>query len=252
MSQSSRPIVGINMDLHYPQKNKQGQLRLASGYCDRILEAGGFPIVMPAFTKDADLDAFLSMVDGMVMTGGADMDPRRNSQPMHPSVRMIPERREDSDRLLVRKLIETKKPLLGIGLGMQQINVALGGSLFLHLPEELPKALPHFDASDDFHRHLALIKADTYLMEIYGGEEMRINSNHHQAVKNLGNGLRVCAVAPDGVIEAIEYMDPSWFCIGVQWHPQSDNATALDTQLFECFVQACAGGYVEREVELAA
>ncbi|MBJ7345355.1 MAG: gamma-glutamyl-gamma-aminobutyrate hydrolase family protein, partial [Gemmataceae bacterium] len=110
MSQSNRPIVGINMDLHYPQKNKQGQLRLASGYCDRILEAGGLPIVMPAFTKDADLDAFLAMVDGMVMTGGADMDPRRNNQSMHPSVRMIPERREDSDRLLVRKLIETKKP----------------------------------------------------------------------------------------------------------------------------------------------
>jgi len=139
MSQSNRPIIGINMDLHYPQKNKQGQLRLASGYCDRILEAGALPIVMPAFTKDADLDAFLAMVDGMVMTGGADMDPRRNSQPMHPSVRMIPERREDSDRLLVRKLIEMKKPLLGIGLGMQQINVALGGNLFLHLPESCPK-----------------------------------------------------------------------------------------------------------------
>lgn len=252
MSHSSRPIVGINMDLHYSQKGKQGLFRLASGYCDRILEAGAIPIVLPSFTKDADVDALLSMVDGVVMTGGADMDPRRNNQSMHPSIRMIPERREDSDRLLVRRVIEMRKPLLGIGLGMQQINVALGGNLFLHIPEELPKAMPHFDASDDCHRHLAMIKPDTHLMEIYGDEEMRINSSHHQAVKNLGRGLRVSAVAPDGVVEAIEYVDPSWFCIGVQWHPQSDNATALDTQLFECFVQACAGKFAEQEVELAA
>ncbi len=252
MSNFSRPFIGINLDLFKNPKSKQSLFRLASGYCDRILEAGAVPILMPAFTKEQDYDAVLEKVDGVIMTGGADMDPRRNNQAMHPSARLIPERREDSDRILVRKMIESKKPLLGIGLGMQQINVALGGNLFLHLPEEMPKALPHFDVTDEFHRHLALLKPNTYLMEIYGTEEMRINSNHHQAIKKLGNGLRVGATAPDGVIEAIEFIDPSWFCIGVQWHPESDAATALDTQLFECFVQACAGKFVEQEVELVA
>jgi putative glutamine amidotransferase len=75
--------------------------------------------------------------------------------------------------------------------------------------------------------------------EIYGGGEIRVNSDHHQAVRSVGEGLRVSARSPDGVIEAIESTDPNWFCVGVQWHPESETASALDMQLFECFVQAC-------------
>jgi putative glutamine amidotransferase len=75
--------------------------------------------------------------------------------------------------------------------------------------------------------------------EIYGAGEIRVNSAHHQAVRQVGKGMRVAAVAPDGVIEAIETTDASWFCVGVQWHPESETASALDSQLFECFVQAC-------------
>ena len=74
--------------------------------------------------------------------------------------------------------------------------------------------------------------------EIYGGGEIRVNSAHHQAVRQVGAKLRVSALAPDGIIEAIEALDPNWFCVGVQWHPESDTASALDMQLFECFVQA--------------
>jgi putative glutamine amidotransferase len=85
-----------------------------------------------------------------------------------------------------------------------------------------------------------MLEPNTKIDEVYGGGELRVNSGHHQAVKTLAAGMRVGALAPDGIIEAIESTDPNWFCIGVQWHPESDTASALDMQLFECFVQAAA------------
>src|SRR5262249_50886357 len=130
-------------------------------------------------------------------------------------------------------------PVLAIGLGMQQLNVTLGGTLYLHLPEELPRAMPHRDPTGQAHRHLVLVEPGTRLEEIYGGGEIRVNSSHHMAVRQLGTGLRAAALAPDGVIEAVETTDSHWFCIGVQWHPESESSSALDQQLFECFLQAC-------------
>src|SRR5207248_7095052 len=141
--------------------------------------------------------------------------------------------------LLVRKLLARRLPLLAVGLGAQQLNVACGGTLYLHLPADLPRAMPHRDPTGGPHRHAVLLEPGTRIEEIYGGGEIRVNSAHHQAVRQVGEGLRAGALAPDGVIEAIEATDPNWFCIGVQWHPESDSASALDTQLFECFVQAC-------------
>jgi putative glutamine amidotransferase len=139
----------------------------------------------------------------------------------------------------VRLLIARQIPLLAIGVGMQQLNAALGGTLLLHLPEDLPRAMPHRDHTGGPHRHMVVIEPNTRMEEIYGAGEIRVNSAHHQAVRQVGAGLRTGAVAPDGVIEAIEATDPNWFCVGVQWHPESETASALDMQLFECFVQAC-------------
>ncbi|MSR30947.1 MAG: gamma-glutamyl-gamma-aminobutyrate hydrolase family protein [Gemmataceae bacterium] len=251
MTQENRPFIGINLDLLAGGKNRQGSYRLAAGYCDAILSAGGLPVPVPACSRESDLDTYLDMLSGFVLTGGADMDPRRNGQCMHPSVRLLASQREESDRKLVKKLLARKMPVLGIGLGMQQINVALGGSLYLHLPEEMPKSMPHLDNSDDFHRHLALIKPGTLLEEIYGGEELLVNSSHHQGVKTLGNNLRVCATAPDGVIEAIETVEVGWYFVGVQWHPEADSATALDKQLFENFLQASAALSLSPPLEIA-
>src|SRR5262249_40521649 len=157
-----------------------------------------------------------------------------------PAVQPMAERGEDSDRYVLRRVLERKLPVLGIGVGMQQINLALGGTLYLHLPEELPRAMPHKDPTGAAHRHLVMLEPGTRMEEIYGGGEVRGNSNHHMAVRQLGKGLRVGAKSPDGVIEAVEGTDANWFCVGVQWHPESETASALDMQLFESFVQACA------------
>jgi putative glutamine amidotransferase len=110
----------------------------------------------------------------------------------------------------------------------------------MHLPEDCPRSMPHCDPScHGPHRHLVNLQAGTRLEEIYGGTELLVNSNHHQAVRQIGPQFRVAATAPDGVIEAIEAVDQDWFCVGLQWHPEADSSSALDLQLFECFVQSC-------------
>jgi putative glutamine amidotransferase len=154
-------------------------------------------------------------------------------------VHPMAQRREEADRRLLRRLLARQTPLLAIGLGMQQLNVVQGGSLYLHLPDELPRSLPHRDPSGGAHRHSVLLEPGTRMEEIYGAGEIRVNSSHHQGIRQLGTGLRIGATSPDGVIEAIEALEPNWFCVGVQWHPEAESASALDLQLFECFVQAC-------------
>ncbi len=239
MAHQTRPFIGINMDFLPSGKHHHAHFRLPAGYVDSIFTAGGFPLLLPPLNKEKELNTFLDRVSGFVLIGGMDLDPRKHGLPTHPAVRLMPERRDENDRMLVRMLLERRLPILAVGVGMQQLNVACGGTLFLHLPEEMPRAMPHSDPSGGPHRHLVLLQPKTRLDEIYGGGELRVNSSHHQAVRQLGEGFRAGAIAPDGVIEAIETTDPSWFCTGVQWHPESETASALDMQLFECFVQAC-------------
>jgi putative glutamine amidotransferase len=239
MAPQTRPFIGINADFVPASKVIASHIRLGAGYLDTVVAAGGLPVVLPPLGKEVDREAWLERLDGFVLTGGLDLDPRRYCQAPHHSVQLLPERRDESDRLLVKRLLQQRVPILAIGLGMQQLNVACGGSLYVHLPEDLPRALPHRDPSGYPHRHTVLIEPNTRLEEIYGAGEVRVNSAHHQAVRQVGNGLRVSALAPDGVIEAIETTDPHWFCVGVQWHPESETASALDLQIFEAFIQAC-------------
>ena len=234
-----RPLIAVNTDFVAP-KTGIPFAKLNVGYIDAIIAAGGLPLVLPPLRKEnlADIDALLSQCAGIILTGGADMDPRRNGQAPTAAVNPMPARREDADRYLLAKIFEQKLTVLGIGVGMQQLNVFAGGTLHLHLPTDNPKAMPHFDQTGAPHRHMVLIEENTRLDDIYGTQELRVNSVHHQAVNQIGKRMRVAAKAPDGVIEAIEATDPNWFCVGVQWHPEADTASALDVQIFECFVQA--------------
>lgn len=239
MARPTRPLIGINGDFVAATKVAGAMVRIHSGYYEAIVNAGGLPLVVPPMCKEVELDALLDRFDGIVLTGGLDMDPRKIGQPPHSAIVPMPERRDDSDRVLVRRVVERQMPLLAVGQGLLQLNLACGGSIYQHLPEDQPRAMPHRDTSGGPHRHIVLLEPNTRIDEIYGGGELRVNSDHHQAVREIGSGLRAGARAPDGVIESIEAVDPNWFCVGVMWHPESESASALDAQLFECFIQAC-------------
>ncbi|MCZ2342898.1 MAG: gamma-glutamyl-gamma-aminobutyrate hydrolase family protein [Bacteroidales bacterium] len=237
----ARPLIGIAAD-YYTPKNGAPFARINAGYFDAILTAGGLPILLPPMQKEnfGELNTLLEMVSGIIMVGGLDLDPRRSGQPLTTAVHPMSARREDSDRYLMTRIVEKRMPLLAIGVSMQLLNIHFGGSLFLHLPTDNPKAMPHFDPSGGPHRHIVLVEPNSTLHDIYGATELRVNSGHHQAVDKIGKRLRVAARSPDGIIEAIEATDDTWFCIGTQWHPEADTASALDRQVFDCFVQASA------------
>jgi putative glutamine amidotransferase len=234
----TRPVIGINVDLVNASKTAGAYIRLAAGYFDKIYEAKGLPILLPPLNKDEALDELLDKVDGVILCGGGDLDPKRQNLPTHSTVVPMSARREENDFALLRKIMDRQMPVLGIGVGMQQINVAHGGTLLLHLPEDMPKSFPHYDPTGGPHRHIVNLEPKSRLEDIYGEGEIRVNSSHHQAVKKLGMNLRVSAKSPDEVIEAIESTDPDWYCVGVQWHPESETASALDMQLFESFIES--------------
>jgi putative glutamine amidotransferase len=239
----AKPLIGLNADFRNAQRGKEGRENpafsfVAAGYYDAIVKSGGIPLIVPPLENDEDVARILDVVDGMVLVGGADLDPRRDGFMMHPAVRLMDERREDFDRRLMEQIASRKLPVLGIGAGMQLLNVTLGGNLFLHLPEDNPRALPHKDLTDPHHRHALDVVPGTLMDRVYGEGELRVNSYHHMACDEIPTGFVVSARCPDGVVEAIESIRPDWWAVGVQFHPESSSASALDQRIFDEFCEA--------------
>jgi putative glutamine amidotransferase len=142
---------------------------------------------------------------------------------------------------LINSIADRRMPVFGIGVGMQLLNLSQGGSLFLHIAEDLPKALPHKDPLDPGHRHGLEVVPGTIMERVYGDGEIRVNSYHHMAIDDVAPGFHVTARAPDGVVEAIESSMDDWVALGTQFHPESDSASALDLRIFEEFIFAITG-----------
>jgi len=210
-----------------------------------VVAAGGIPVVIPPLADEDDLERVLHMLDGIILTGGADLDPRRDGFMLHPSIRTLDARRETFDRMLVQMAARKRIPVFGIGVGMQLLNLSQGGNLFLHIPEDLPKAVPHKDPIDPAHRHALEVVPGSIMERVYGEGEIRVNSMHHMAVDEVAPGFRVTARCPDGVVEAIESTQDAWFAFGTQFHPEADSASALDLRIFEEFLGGIRGEVVE-------
>ena len=236
-----KPLVGLNTDYRSARKDSPAFSFLCAGYYDSISKAGGVPLIVPVVEDMDDLDRILDLLDGFVMIGGADLDPRSDGFMLHPSVRTMDKRREEFDRKLMRRIAQRRMPVFGIGVGVQLLNITLGGSVFLHIPEDLPKALPHSDRMDPAHRHALEVTPGSIMERVYGEGEIRVNSMHHMAIDDLAPGFRVSAKCPDGVIEAIESTREDWFAMGTQFHPEADSASALDLRIFEEFLAGAMG-----------
>lgn len=244
----SKPVIGINCDFKAADRNKPGFAFLASGYFQSIQAAGGIPIVIPPTSDPDSISRVLDHVDGFMMIGGADLDPRNDGFMLHSSVRPMDPIRETSDRLLVAEIAERRIPLLAIGAGMQLLNIQQGGNLFLHIKEDLPSAVPHLDPHDPNHRHTLEVESDSLVGRVFGDGEIRVSSRHHMAIDEVAPGFRVTARCPDGVIEAIESEMMDWFAIGTQFHPECAAASALDVRIFEEFIEGiCAAREQEAE-----
>jgi putative glutamine amidotransferase len=192
------------------------------------------------------VDEALAGLDGLLMTGGEDVDPARYGEAAHSTVVDVERSRDDFEIGLVNAARARGLPLFAICRGIQVLNVACGGSLVQDLPSQVPGSLDH-QRSVPPHQsydlaHEIWIDKDTLLARLMndrlsGADTCDVNSRHHQAVKEVAAGLRVSATAPDGVIEAVE--DPAApFCLGVQWHPENFWRTGEFRALFEGFVEA--------------
>ncbi len=233
----TRPFIGINADYRRVQGNQPAFSYLASGYYDRIARAGGIPCILPPLEDERLIEPTVDRLDGLVLIGGADLDPRRDGFMLHPTVRPMEKRREVFDRALMSVAAERRLPVFGIGAGMQLINVSQGGNLFLHIAEDVPEAIPHRDAQDAGHRHSLVVAPGSIMSRVYGEGEIRVVSRHHMAIDELAPGFDVTARCPDGIIEAIESNQPDWFVMGTQFHPECDFASALDMRIFEEFIE---------------
>jgi putative glutamine amidotransferase len=236
----SKPLIGLNADYRAAKKDAPAFTYVGAGYYDSVREAGGIPIILPPSQDEAEVNRLLDMLDGVVLIGGADLDPRRDGYMLHPCVRSLDDRREEFDRRLMRLIAKRQMPVFGIGVGMQLINVSQGGTLFLHVPEDLPKSLPHKDLIDPAHRHGLEVVPGSLMERVYGDGEIRVNSLHHMAVDDVAAGFMVTARCPDGVVEAIE-STTEWLAFGTQFHPESDSASALDLRIFEEFIAGITG-----------
>jgi putative glutamine amidotransferase len=235
----AQPVIGLTLDREPPGAYSKTHpwYALRENYCDAIVAAGGLPILLPHEPEQAE--SYLALLGGLVVTGGAfDVDPALfGAASRHDSV-ITKDRRTAFELAITRGAVARDLPVLGICGGQQLLNVALGGTLIQHIPDEVPGALAHEQPNPRTEPgHDVRIARGTLLHRVTGMDAMPVNSAHHQAVKDPAPGLVVDAVAADGVIEGIE--DPRRrYCLGVQWHPEyvlSDG----DRLIFASFIAAC-------------
>lgn len=235
----AQPVIGLTLDREPPggYSKTHPWYALRENYCSAVAEAGGLSMLLPHEPEQAA--AYLAHLDGIIVTGGAfDVDPALfGAASRHPTV-ATKDRRTAFELGITRAALAADKPVFGICGGEQLINVALGGTLIQHIPDEVPGALAHEQPNPRTEPgHSVRITPGTLLHRITAADELAVNSAHHQAVKALGPGCVTDATAPDGVIEGIE--DPRRrFCLGVQWHPEYGLSDG-DRRLFTAFIAAC-------------
>jgi putative glutamine amidotransferase len=188
-------------------------------YVKAVREAGGMVYLLPPAAEKGLAEAYAAGLDGLLLTGGGDVHPRFFGGYSIWELEEVSLMRDTFEIELVKAMVASAKPILGICRGIQVINVALGGTLYQDLRRELPGSLQHRqDSSRSEAAHKVKLKEGSLLFRLLGASEIWVNSLHHQAVKDLAPGLRQSAFAEDGVIEALEGL--SGFLLGVQWHPE--------------------------------
>ena len=229
-------LIGI-----VPSSVEEKKLTVNQDYVEAVLRAGGTPVLFPVTDDRNRISALLARVDGLLLTGGLDIDPAEYGEKKMPCCGEVSVRRDAMEIPLCREALARRMPILAICRGMQLLSCVLGGNLYQDLAVQFGTQLSHprNDVPAD-PVHEVEVKPDTLLSSIVGAGTLPVNSRHHQGVRALGKGLRISAAAPDGLIEGIELPDAP-FVLGVQWHPESLSGRYPDQQkLFDAFIRACS------------
>ena len=240
-----KPLIGISSSMglgiySMTQENlPQEQHRLSDSYVKAILQAGGIPVILPSCEDLRIMEAMVDGLDGILLSGGGDVDPARYGQRATGNLGSVSPRRDAAEIALAKYIIEkTEKPLLGICRGIQVMNVAMGGSLYMDLPSagKLCHSLTMYPRYMTTHE--VEVEAGTRRAAIMGAGTNRVNSFHHEAVDAVADGFAVSAKSfDDGIVEAIE-LPGDRFAVGVQWHPEELTALEDARKLFQAFVEA--------------
>lgn len=236
----SSPIIGIPAGR---LEGKTGSPTYQSRQVDvkAVLAAGGLPVLLPAGIPVSEVPMLVAEFDGFYFTGGGDLDPALYGAENHDRVYGVNPERDAFELALIREIVEQDKPLLAVCRGMQTLNVACGGTLYVDIASQLPGAEKH-DWWPTYRRnklvHDVSVTPGTHLAEILGALQVRTNSLHHQSVRQVAGELRSVAFAADGVVEAVEHPGKR-FVIGVQWHPEWLQDQEPMRNLYEAFVVAC-------------
>lgn len=231
----ARPLIGINCDNFADASGRIDGMRPA--YWQAVERAGGVPVLIPPASAEA-IAATLDRIDGVLLTGGDDVLPGRlGLASVPPTVCPMTPERDRADFALIEEIRRRRMPALGICLACQELNVARGGSLWLDIPADLPHGrVAHAVAQPGQSAwHQVAVEPGTILSDILGAAQVRVNSRHHQAIRDVGAGLRALAHAPDGLVEAIQAGDHPFF-IAVQWHPENLVGDPPAEKLFEALV----------------
>ena len=227
-AREKRPVIGISA-------SKPSSATVT--YVNAVRAVGGVPVIIPITTDGAELDAILKRVDGIILTGGEDILPKRYGEESLPELGEVYLERDDFDIMLTQKAVEKRLPVFGICRGLQVMNVAFGGTLYQDIPSQLPQSKVKHKTSD-IQSHKISIKEGTLLQELLG-DETTVNTIHHQSVKDLAPGFVISATSEDGVVEGIE--SKKMKCVfGVQFHPEMlvregyDKFLALFDYLIKC------------------
>ncbi|CAN5851715.1 gamma-glutamyl-gamma-aminobutyrate hydrolase family protein [soil metagenome] len=218
---------------------------LGSPYIRAIEQPDATAFILTPVHATLSLEHGLDLAHGLVLTGGEDVSPDRYGEKPHPKLGTVNHARDEMEITVLRAALRRRLPVLAICRGMQLLNVALGGTLYQDLHDQLNGDLLHQqDASVNSRWHSARVESGSRLAEIFEAEDLHINSFHHQGIRDLAPDLRALARAEDGLIEAVEAPEYPWV-FGVQWHPERGEAEILndrrhpDRRLFRGFVEAC-------------
>lgn len=223
-----KPLIGITTDV------KDGHSSIEAEYARAVARAGGIPVLIPSAAGDGDLlEETALLIDGLLLPGSRDMDPKFYNEEPHEKLRPMSLERTETELGLLREAVDKGIPVLGICGGMQLINVFMGGSLYQDIRSFLPGALNHEKGSV----HDVTAGEGTLLGNITGSGAFPVKSYHHQAVKKLGGGLRASASAPDGIVEGIESGEHP-FLLGIQWHPEREDGE-ISRLIIGRFVNEC-------------